>query len=49
MAFEKIIYVDNQTKITADQMNAIQDAIIENEEAIESIRGLIVDGNEVAY
>jgi hypothetical protein len=39
MAFEKVTYVDNQTVITADQMNKIQDAIIENRENISSLAG----------
>ena len=30
MALEKVTYVDGKTVITADQLNAIQDAILEN-------------------
>lgn len=34
MALEKVTYVNDQTVITAEQMNAIQDAIIANEKKI---------------
>jgi hypothetical protein len=36
MALEKVTYVDNQTVITAEQMNAMQDAIIAIEEYLAS-------------
>lgn len=35
MGLVKRTYVDSETVITAENMNAIQDAIIDNEEAIE--------------
>ena len=35
MSLVKRTYVDQETVITAENLNAIQDAIIENEEAIE--------------
>lgn len=35
MGLVKRTYVDGETVITAENLNAIQDAIIENEEAIE--------------
>ena len=35
MGLVKRTYVDGETVITAENMNAIQDAIIDNEEAIE--------------
>lgn len=37
MALEKVEYVNNQTVITAEQMNAIQDAIIKNEKNIPTV------------
>lgn len=39
MALQKVTYVDNQTVITAEQMNAIQDAIVELETYIQSASG----------
>jgi hypothetical protein len=38
MALKKQTYIDNETVITADQMNAIQDAIVDNEENISMLR-----------
>jgi hypothetical protein len=35
LSLKKVVYVDNVTVITAEQMNAIQDAIIDNEEKIK--------------
>lgn len=37
MALQKTEYVNNQTVITAEQMNAIQDAIIDNENRINNM------------
>lgn len=37
MELEKVTYVDGQTVITASQLNAIQDAIIENRRSINSL------------
>lgn len=37
MSLEKLVYVDNQTVIHAEQLNAIQDAIIENEDNIADL------------
>lgn len=39
MALQKVTYVDNQTVITAEQMNAIQDAIVELETYVQSASG----------
>lgn len=39
MALTKVEYVDNQTVITAEQMNAIQDAIIGLEAYVQSVSG----------
>ena len=40
MGLVKRTYVDGETVITADNLNAIQDAIIENEEAIDALGNL---------
>ena len=42
MALEKVTYIDNQTVISAENMNAIQDAIIKNEGAIEDLSATCV-------
>ena len=43
MGLVKRTYVDQETVITAENLNAIQDAIIENEEAIEE-QGEAIEG-----
>ena len=43
MSLVKRTYVDQETVITAENLNAIQDAIIENEEAIED-QGEAIEG-----
>lgn len=40
MGLVKRTYVDQVTVITAENLNAIQDAIIENEEAIDALGNL---------
>ena len=37
MAFKKVNYIDNETEITAENMNAIQDAIIDMEKRLSEI------------
>ena len=43
MSLVKRTYVDQETVITAENLNAIQDAIIENEEAIGDLEEDISD------
>lgn len=45
MALIKVTYVDNQTVIAAEQLNAIQDEIIRVAGKIDAI----ADGTEVSY
>ena len=38
MALEKVTYVDGETPIEARNLNAIQDAVIANQRAIEELQ-----------
>lgn len=41
MALEKVNYVDKETIITAENMNEIQDAIIANQQEVETLKGQV--------
>lgn len=42
MSLKKVDYIDQETIITAENMNDIQDAVIELESAVEQIETKIV-------
>lgn len=43
MALQKVTYVDKETVISAENLNNIQDAVIDNEEKVSSLQTLVGD------
>lgn len=41
MALVKVVYVDGETVITADNLNAIQDEIIANTQEVEALKSQV--------